>query len=189
MNVYRVSIWVSVLIAFLTISAHSVVNAAGGSNTVVTLPGGRVAVFGAVTTGACSVSISNTDKIVLMGTVKSNQFMGVGSDSQAVPFSIQLDDCNSNVSESVGIIFSGIANEEDLQVLAITGGADAAQGVGLALFDADNQLLAVNADPIEYASLSKGVNTLSFFAKYRLVEQFVHPGVANATVDFTLVYQ
>ncbi|WLI37162.1 fimbrial protein [Pseudomonas sp. FP818] len=189
MNVYRVSIWISILIAFLTISAHSVVHAAGGSNTVVTLPGGRVAVFGAVTTGACSVSISNSDKIVLMGTVRSNQFTGVGSDSQAVPFSIQLDDCNSNVSESVGISFSGIANEEDLQVLAINGGTDAAQGIGLALFDADNQLLAVNADPVEYAPLSKGMNTLSFFAKYRLVEKFLRPGIANATADFTLVYQ
>lgn len=189
MNVYRVSIWVTFLIAFLTISAHSVVNAAGGSNTVVTLPGGRVAVFGAVVNGACSVSISNSDKIVLMGSVRSNQFMGVGSDSQAVPFSIQLDDCNSNVSESVGVSFSGIANKEDFQVLAINGGADAAQGIGLALFDADNQLLAVNANPIEYAPLSKGINTLKFFAKYRLVEQFVRPGVANSTADFTLVYQ
>lgn len=189
LRLYRISISISLIIAYLVIQSGLVANAAGGSNTVVTIPGGRLAVFGAITTSGCSVSITNTDKIILMGNVRTDQFMGVGSDSQAVPFSIQLDDCESNISESVGIGFSGIVAEKDFQVLAITSGAEAAQGIGLALFNADNQLLQLNAMPAEYVQLSKGVNTLKFFAKYRLVEPLSRPGTANAVADVNLVYE
>ena len=75
-----------------------------------TIPGGRVSVFAQVISGGCTLSVSNTDKFVHMGEVRSNQFAGVGSDAAAVPFSIQLDECSSNVSESVAVAFSGVVS-------------------------------------------------------------------------------
>jgi fimbrial protein len=188
LSIRSVSTWTVLLIAFFQVAIHSVASAQEG-NTIVTLPGGKVTLFGSVLNGGCLASIRNSDKIVLMGEVRTNQFLGVGSDSQAVPFSIQLDDCASNISESVAVGFSGVANEQDLRVLAIAPGTNAAQGIGLALFDANNNLLPINTAPSHFATLNNGVNTLHFLAKYRLTQLSVVPGVADAWADVTLTYQ
>ncbi|CAI8744152.1 fimbrial protein [Pseudomonas chlororaphis] len=189
MSDFRLSVWALLSMFLFELSAYSMAHAAGGANTVVILPGGRLTLSGAVMSGGCLISVSNSDKLVFMGEVRSNQFMGVGSDTQAVPFSIQLEECSSNVIESVAFGFTGAVNQQDLQVLATTPGPSAAKGIGLALFSADNQLLPINAEPTSFTPLNNGVNTLRFLAKYRLTQQHLIPGVANAWADFTLTYQ
>ncbi|WP_419793424.1 fimbrial protein [Pseudomonas palleroniana] len=188
MSVCRLSKWAVLLVIFLNMSAHSIANAAKGT-TVVSVPGGRVTVVGAVINSGCLVSTSNTDKVVQMGEVRSNQFLGVGSDAQPVAFSIQLEDCVRNIRDSIGISFVGVANEHDAEVLAVSPGPNAAQGIGVALFDADNKFLPINTLPVNFTPLNKGVNTLHFFAKYRLAEQHPIPGIADAWANFTLTYQ
>lgn len=162
---------------------------AGGHNTKVTLPGGKLTLIGAVTSSGCLLSMSNSDKKISIGIISSNQFAGVGSDGQAVPFSIQLDDCSSNVSQSVGISFSGVTDRNDSRVLAIESIDGSAQGIGVALFDKDNNLLEVNPSSGYYTVLNNGMNTLNFLAKYRMTSEKFAPGYANSFVDFTLTYE
>lgn len=196
MNVRRCSVWGAIFLGFIQLSVYSSARASVAKPDEVIaphvhalLPGGRVTVVAQVLNGGCLVSLSNTDKIVQLGDVRSNQFSGVGSDAAAVPFSIQLDGCSSNVSESVAVAFTGVVDTQDLQVLAVTPGPGAAEGVGVAIFDERNQLQPINIPPAHFVSLNNGVNTLRFSAKYRMTQLFITPGAVNAYADFTLIYQ
>lgn len=188
MSACRLSVWVGLLIALFEMPAYCA-SQEHWPHVIVNLPGGRVNLFAAVVDSGCLVSVSNSDRIVEMGKVTSHQFSGVGSDARAVPFFIQLDECSGSVIQSVAVAFNGVMNEQDLQVLAITPGLNAAEGIGLAIFNADNKLLPVNMPPLQYTRLNKGINTLSFFAKYRLTKKVLVPGVADAWAEFTLTYQ
>lgn len=171
-------------IIFLVISTD--LFAAG--KTVITIWGGMMHFRGAVTEGACAVSTESENKSVMMGQVNSAMFSGVGEWAASVPFNLTLTDCDTSVSQQVGVMFSGVTDGKDPLVFSSGQGASAAKGIGLGIFDNAGELMVPNTAPQTLTNLTKGVVTLPFTAKYRATSYPVTPGNANALVWFFLYY-
>lgn len=159
-----------------------------GNKTHVVIPGGIIHLRGEVAAGACVVSPDSQDKIVVMGKVRSNQFDGVGSWADPVPFTLTLVDCNTALSQQVGMVFSGVTDGKDPLVFSVGRGPGVAEGVGIGLFDAEGQLIVPNTEPRSYTLLNAGTVEVPFTAKYRATSRDVIPGEASTVVYFSLFY-
>lgn len=159
---------------------------------VVVIDGGKVHMQGTLVNVACTVAPGSQDMTVQMGQYRSALFKGVGSYAAvSIPFAIRLTDCLAEVSEQVGIAFQGATPSEDPQVfLASTSinGSDASAGIGLALFDSEQQLIIPNTGPGYFTPIKTQEMTFQFTARYRLVSPNMKPGNIHSDVWFTLVY-
>lgn len=163
--------------------------ASSNGNTVVTLAGGELNFIGDVIDAACLVDIDSRKQEIRLEQVNNALFTATGTNVSAVPFSIQLNNCSVTTSQAVGISFTGVADERDPNILATISDRNMANGVGVALFDAENNLLPINSSPVDFNLLSRGTNTLHFFAKYRSTLPVVTSGSSNATANFMVTYQ
>lgn len=163
--------------------------ALAGDKWNVTLPGGGMRFQGFIIAESCRVEIGNRQMIVKMGQISSNRFHAAGEDTNPVPFDIHLHECNSAVSERVGIAFHGVADNKNPDVLSVGEGPGIATGIGIALFDNDGTLIPINHPPISWTQLYNGKTTLRFIAKYRSTGREVTGGVADAQAWFSLTYQ
>ncbi|WP_435928954.1 type 1 fimbrial protein subunit FimI [Dryocola sp. BD613] len=159
---------------------------------VVVIEGGRVHMRGMLVNGTCAVAPENEEMTVRMGQYRSSLFKGVGSYAPvSIPFAIRLTGCLPEVSAHVGIAFQGATPVEDPQVfLASTSvnGDNASTGIGLALFDSEQQLIIPNTWPAYFSSIKSREVTLHFTARYRSVAEHLLPGNIHSQVWFTLVY-
>jgi fimbrial protein len=162
---------------------------AAGNYNPITVDGGKVNFSGAITTSACAVDTGSDGQIVQMGQVKSNRFNALGEYSDPVSFNIQLNDCDTSVSNQVGIIFQGVSDGKDPLVLSAGSGLNAATGIGIGIFDALGQLQPLNTQPRNYSALQNGQTILHFIARYKSTSRSVTAGNANAQAWFTLEYQ
>ncbi|SNY62295.1 type 1 fimbrial protein subunit FimI [Enterobacter sp. CC120223-11] len=172
----------ALLMASLSAHAHRVV-----------VDGGSVHLRGALVNSACAVSPESQDLRVEMGQYRSNNFGDVGSYSTVtVPFSLKLVECRRDVASLVGIAFQGLSPAEDPQVFVATSkasGMPGETGLGLALFDARQQLIIPNAPPDYYSPIISEEMTVHFSARYRVISLPLVPGNLLTDVWFTLVYQ
>ncbi|QFH71693.1 fimbrial protein [Enterobacter sp. E76] len=150
---------------------------------------GDVRFYGQVVNAACSVAVDSRDQIVDMGQVRSNRFRTLGEWQDPHPFHIRLEDCSTNVSQSVGVMFSGEADGKDPLVFQTGYGAGAATGVGIGISDATGQLLMPNIAPIRFSPIQEGETVLHYIARYRATSRTVSAGDASAQVWFSLFYQ
>ncbi|MDA3131344.1 fimbrial protein [Atlantibacter subterranea] len=150
---------------------------------------GDVRFYGQVVNAACSVALESRNQVVEMGQVRSNRFRSIGEWQDPHPFRIKLEDCSTNVSQSVGVMFSGETDGKDPLVFQAGFGAGAAEGVGIGISDATGQLLAPNLAPTRYTALQEGETVLSYIARYRATRRDVKAGDASAQVWFSLFYQ
>lgn len=161
----------------------------GWAKQVVMVDGGRVQLQGELVNSACAVAPGNQQMTVEMGQYRSNQFTGAGSYATVtVPFSIALVDCSPEVSDQVGVMFQGSTPSEDPQVFDAYRHAARNSGIGLALFDSEQQLIIPNALPARFMPIQTGAHVLHFSARYRAVTDRVAPGTLRSDVWFTLVY-
>lgn len=159
-----------------------------GNHHVVTVYGGSVHFTGGVVSAACAVDVDSASQTVQMGHVRSNEFSGVGTWTDPQPFTIKLKDCDTRVSQQVGVAFNGVTDGKDPGVLAITDGAGNAQGVGIGIFDNLGNQVIPNTSPASFTALQDNTTVLSFIAKYRSTSRKVSPGQADAQTWFTLTY-
>lgn len=153
-----------------------------------TLYGVNMRFQGEIVVESCRVYAGDQQMTINLGQISSNQFHGVGSDTTPVPFAIHLQDCNTSVSQRVGIAFRGVADSKNPNVLSIGNGTGTAVGIGVALFDAQDQLIPLNYQPLTHRQLRLGSEVLHFVAKYRATSREVAGGIANAQVWFALTY-
>ncbi len=154
----------------------------------VTLHGGLVHMTGSVAGGACTVSSDSEDKKVIMGQVRSNQFKELGSWADPTPFTLVLVDCDTALSQQVGIIFTGVTDGKDPLVFHAGEGSTAAKGVGIGLFDSQDSVIVPNTEARHLTLLHNGVVSIPLKAKYRATERKVSAGDASAVVYFSLYY-
>ncbi len=156
----------------------------------ITIDGGRLHLQGKLVNGACAVVSEDHHMNVDMGSYRSHFFSGVGSYAPlSVPFSVRLTGCRPDILRSVGIMFSGETPDEDPQVFLAAirvDGRDISSGIGLALFDAGQQLIIPGVQSITL--LPNRDNALHFIARYRAVSREITPGQVHSTLWFTLVY-
>ncbi|WDB29854.1 fimbrial protein [Escherichia albertii] len=163
--------------------------ALAGNKWTATLPGGNMQFRGVIIAETCRIEAGDRQMTVNMGQISSNRFHAVGEDSDPVPFVIHLRECNTVVSERVGVAFHGVADGKNPDVLSVGEGPGIATNIGIALFDDKGNLLSVNRPPEHWARLYSGSTTLHFVAKYRSTGRSVTGGVANAQAWFSLTYQ
>jgi len=158
-----------------------------GSANAASVNGGKVTFNGEVTSGACAVSSSDSDKIVSLDTVKTSTFTATDQLANAKkPFNISLLECNTETLETVQISFSGQTVEGKPGVLANTAGAGSAQNVGLQLFNPDGSALDMGALSTEIA-LTETTN-IPLSVDYRSTAAAVTAGKVQSVANFMLDY-
>ncbi|HHR0843934.1 TPA: fimbrial protein [Klebsiella aerogenes] len=163
--------------------------ALAGNHWNVTVAGGNMRFQGVIIAESCRVEAGDQQMTVNMGQISSNRFHSAGEDANPVPFDIHLQDCSTAVSQHVGVSFRGVADGKNPDVLSVGEGPGIATGVGIALFDKEDQLIPLNSPPDAWRRLYTGPTTLHFVAKYRATGNQVTGGAANAQVWFSLTYQ
>lgn len=163
--------------------------ALAGNRSNVTVAGGNMRFQGVIIAESCRVEADNQQMTVIMGQISSNRFHEEGEDANPEPFDIHLQDCNTAVSQHVGVSFHGVADGKNPDVLSVGEGPGIATGVGIALFDINDHLIPLNMSQGGWRRLYTGPNTLHFVAKYRATGNKVTGGVANAQAWFSLTYQ
>jgi len=175
---------VSAVIATLVCGAAS---AEDEVTTPLTVNGGKITFNGEVTSGACAVSGSDTDKIVTLDTVKADTFTAADQLANAKkPFNISLLDCNTDTRESVQITFNGQTVEGKPGILANTAGVGSAQNVGLQIFNSDGTALNIG-------DLSSKINltdttTIPLSVDYKSTGAVVTAGKVQSAANFMLTY-
>ena len=160
-----------------------------GNNWNVTVAGGNMRFQGVIIAESCRVEINDQQMTINMGQISSNRFHSEGEDASPVPLDIHLPDCSIAVSQHVGVSFRGVADGKNPDVVSVGEGPGIATGVGIALFDNEDQLIPLNSPPGTWRRLYTGPTTLHFVAKYRATGNQVTGGAANAQLWFSLTYQ
>lgn len=142
---------------------------------------------GGIVEPACVVSTESENQTIDMGVVSSNKFHQVGSRSIQIPFFIKLTDCNKNISDKVSLIILGNENSKDKRLFNITEQVNSASGVGIALYDDENEIIKPNVVG-EYNFFEENESRLKFKASYLATEEHVKGGKADAVVWFVLNY-
>lgn len=163
--------------------------ALAGDHWDVMLPGGAMRFQGVIVAEACRAEAGDQQMTVIMGRISSNRLHAVGEDTDPVAFDIHLQGCSTTVSRHVAVTFKGVADVKNPDVLSVGEGPGRATGVGLAIFDNQNQLIPLNAPPRAWSQLYTGPTTLHFVAKYRATALQVTGGDASAQAWFSLTYQ
>ncbi|MEL4013219.1 fimbrial protein [Dryocola clanedunensis] len=160
-----------------------------GSYSGDTLSGGVMSFQGEVIAETCRVVSQNGQLVIPLGLVIHSQFHTLGEDVNPTPFDIYLEECSSEVSQRVSVGFRGIANANNPDLLSINAGHDAAQGVGVALYNERGQLIPLNSEPRNGTKPGAGAVKLHFVSKYRSTRLPVTDGLAHAQAMFLLTYQ
>lgn len=131
----------------------------------------------------CAVIASDSNKYVDLGTWPTKQLKTSGDTTQPVPFSLKLEGCPPG---SASITFSGTP-AAGTTLLALDNTA-MAQKVAIELHDSDRTRL-----PLEQASQTVSIDengnaTLTFFANYIALADWVQPGLARADATFMINY-
>ena len=148
---------------------------------------GRIEFTGSITDEACTVvnNVGNPLKVVL-GDVSSKAFSGAGTTAAPRKFTIALTDCPDTVS-SASVTFDGTADINNKDILQLTQETGVATGVGIQLSDISNNPIPLYTWS-ESFPLVEGNNELDFIARYYATSATVTAGPANATSNFTILY-
>ncbi|EOF4702560.1 fimbrial protein [Klebsiella sp. RHBSTW-00484] len=177
-------------LALIVISALSLSSAAALAADA-TVNGGTVHFKGEVVNAACAVDAGSIDQTVQLGQVRSARLATAGSTSSAVGFNIQLNDCDTTVSEKAAIAFTGTAiDSTNPTVLALqNSAAGGATNVGVQILDRTGVPLALDGATFgAQTTLNDGTNVIPFQARY-FATGAATAGTANADATFKVQYE
>jgi major type 1 subunit fimbrin (pilin) len=149
---------------------------------------GTINFVGEITDVACTVDTNSQNLTVTLGRVASTAFTGAGSTAAPTQFQLILRDCPVSANSAV-VKFDGTSVEGDNSMLALATGVNAATGVAIQLTDASQQIVKLYENSARYDLLPDVDNNLDFIARYKAISETVTAGVANATTQFTIIYQ
>ncbi|MCX5466355.1 type 1 fimbrial major subunit FimA [Acinetobacter nematophilus] len=157
-----------------------------------TVNGGTVHFVGELVNAACAVSTDTADQTVDLGQHRTASLAAAGDKSPAVPFNIQLVDCDSSlVTNGVSFAFNGQTVSTNNKLLAVNGGggnAPAATNVGIEITDYASTILAVDGSEFSAEkAIVDGTNTFPFSARY-VATGTSTAGKANADATFVVNY-
>ncbi|HCR2161356.1 TPA: type 1 fimbrial major subunit FimA [Enterobacter asburiae] len=150
--------------------------------------GGRINFEGEVVSAACAVDANSVNQTIQLGQVRTGAFSAAGQVAGKVPFSIQLNDCDTTVSSTASVGFIAAQDANDANALAVNGGAGAATGIGIYITDASGSVVTPDGTESSAVTLIDGKNVLPFHAQYVSTDATVTAGTANATTTFRVIY-
>ncbi|MFC0228370.1 type 1 fimbrial major subunit FimA [Serratia aquatilis] len=157
----------------------------------VTVPGGVVHFQGSLVNAACAVSTESADQIVTLGQYRTAAFTAVGDVSADIPFKIVLNDCDTAVSTTASVAFSGTATAGNPDLLAIASSTNSTTATGVGIEILDRTSVALTPDGTDFSAaqtLIDGTNTLPFVARYKATAAVTTAGQANADATFVMQY-
>lgn len=188
MKLKKFGISAAVLLSFATTqvnAADQVVN------------GGTIHFKGKFTNAACAVDLNSDGQIVNLGEYRSASYgtsPASGASTKqlhttAIPFKIQLNDCETTTYKNASFSFSGAA-ASDNTVFQTSSGSNVAgaSGVGIEIRDEANTVLTPGGSYSKTNALTDGANQFNFTARYKAIAENVTPGQANADAVFSIKY-
>ncbi|EML2066295.1 fimbrial protein [Enterobacter asburiae] len=146
---------------------------------------GTVKFIGNIVDTACKVDSGSADQSVVLGTVAASSFSKAGDASSAQKFDIKLTDCPTG---TVAVVFGGASVTDDL--LQLDSGMTAT-GVAVRINNADDfSQVKINdtASAKRVTVAADGSATLKYVGQYQATAATVGAGTANATSQFTVLY-
>ncbi|MGL4726511.1 MAG: fimbrial protein [Scandinavium sp.] len=185
----RVSSALFTLVTVVGSCALSAYSPAGLANKEVWIAGGRLNFHGGVADAACAVDAASANQTVQMGQVRKEAFHSIGDWQTPTDFQIKLEDCSTSVSKNAAVMFTGLTDGKDPQVFQVSATTNAAQGIGIGIFDSTGSLVVPNSTPLRSTRLLDGETVLHYSAKYRSTDLVVKPGIVQTEVWFNILYQ
>ncbi|EMY7928800.1 fimbrial protein [Klebsiella aerogenes] len=153
---------------------------------------GTIEFNGSVVDTACAIDADSIDQTVALGEVRSASIATAGAASTHVPFSIQLDDCDSTEATTASFAFTGqTAGSDDTVLENLYSGSDGATGVGVQLVDASGATVPVDGSTSSTSALTvqDGTNIANFDAYMIATADGATAGSVHSTVTFQVTYQ
>ncbi|MFI3383869.1 fimbrial protein [Escherichia albertii] len=150
-----------------------------------------ITIRGYVRDNGCFVAAESTNFTVDLMENAAKQFNNIGATTPVVPFRILLSPCGNAVT-AVKVGFTGVADGNNANLLALESHSSSAVGVGIQLLNEQQNQISLNAPSsgISWTTLTPGKpNTLNFYARLMATQVPVTAGHINATATFTLEYQ
>ncbi|CAI2065766.1 type 1 fimbrial protein [Serratia fonticola] len=148
---------------------------------------GKINFEGAITNDACTVTNNVTNPLtVTLGTVSSGAFKNAGDTAAPTKFYIDLTNCPSTVT-STKVVFDGTPDSNVADILGLTQVSGVATNVGIQITDKKEVVVPLRTASSAYA-MTAGSNSLEFVARYYATDATVGAGSANATSNFTILY-
>ncbi len=149
---------------------------------------GQIKFTGEIVNAACNIAVDgNPTGEVMLGKWPTSTFKVAGDKSSPKPFTLKVTDCAAG---SYNFHFEGLADSVNKQLLK----ASSAQGVGIAIANADSMTNLVNINTVATsdtnASITLGKDeqegSLPLQAFYQATGELVTAGQANATARVTI---
>lgn len=150
-----------------------------------------ITITGTLRDNTCMVSTGSQNFLVDLMTYDARQFSSVGSYSQSIPFSITLSPCGQSVT-AVKISFTGTADSDNSQLLALHKGTSNASGLGIQLLDKNKIVQPINqaSSNLRWVTLTPGSNnSINYYARLMATRKPIIAGHISATAVFTLEFQ
>lgn len=157
---------------------------------------GQVKFTGTILDAACSVDGATAGVIeVPMGEVVKTALAVAGNTTDPTKFHIKLSSC-PDVLTTASIKFDGTAMGGDDNIIALTDGTvdnPAAEQVGVQITDSSDKVVPLYTSSSAIAAVvgedkDTGTFDLPFTARFISTGAAVKGGIANAAVNFTVVY-
>lgn len=148
---------------------------------------GKVYFNGALSTDSCSISTSDSNQTINLGSVPTAIFHAAGDKSAAVAFTVNMTNCPESLS-SVQLKFDGKSDQNNTDLLSLESDSSAAF-VGIGIEEADGTLLPVHmaSKPVDIDKNSHSVQ-MFYQARYVATSERVSPGDANGVSQFSVNY-
>ena len=171
--------------------AISIGLAAGLAGTSALANTGTINFEGMITSSTCPIEVINPGdgspgNLVKMVGVEASRFTAIGQEYGGKIFDLRvhggsgcaLDPDSPNVAT---VTFSGRPDSSDTYFAV-----SEAEGVAIALRDANNKLLVPGSESDEYSINADRPTDLRFYATYRSIAAAVTPGAASADIQFSV---
>ncbi|MDK9358858.1 fimbrial protein [Lelliottia sp. V106_10] len=148
---------------------------------------GTVKFVGNIIDTACTVDTASQDQTVPLGDVAASSFTSAGIVSTAQKFDVKLTNCPAG---NVAVVFAGTSDAVNTDLLQLDSGMTA-KGVGVRINNAtDGTQVKVNdtVSPLRVTVDGSGAATLNYVGQYQSTTASVTAGTANATSQFTVLY-
>lgn len=146
---------------------------------------------GALVAEPCTLPDTDTDIHVDFGTVVE-KYLYQNERTKDIPFTIHLEDCDTNVMNTVSVTFDGVADDELTDMLALDA-SSTGKGMAIGMELPDGSPLVINK-ATSYKQLTQGSNELTFDAFVQikptvLNSKLLVAGDFSAISTFVLSYQ
>ena len=147
---------------------------------------GTVKFKGNILDTACTVDSGSADQTVTLGDIAKAAFKAKDDTAAPTKFSIKLTACPTG---TVNVKFDGVSDPANLDLLKLDTG-QTATGVAIQITDAQNNLIKLHeSNSLSAVTVATDKTaTMNFIARYQATSATVGSGTANATSQFTVIY-